>query len=214
MVETHGERATAAPTPVTIGVLALQGDFEAHRRAIEKAGATAMEVRTEKDLAHVDGLIIPGGESTTMLKLLRVENLFEPLQAFGAEKPIFGTCAGAILLASEVLHPHQESLGLMDLTVERNGYGRQVDSRIAHLEIHGKPAEAVFIRAPIIRKIGPETKVLATYLGAPVLAEQRFHLAATFHPELSGTNEIHRYFVDNVRKWKETRLAAAPANTQ
>lgn len=189
---------------IAIGVLALQGDFEAHRKALEKAGAVAMDVRTEADLSRIDGLIIPGGESTAMLKLLHIENLFEPLQQFGQTKPVFGTCAGAILLASEVLHPRQESLGLMDLTVERNGYGRQVDSRIAHLEINGKPAEAVFIRAPVIRKIGPETKVLATYLGTPVLAEQRFHLVSTFHPELSENNEIHRYFVDNVSKWKET----------
>ncbi len=192
---------------VTIGVLALQGDFEAHRKAIEKAGALAMEVRTEADLTRIDGLIIPGGESTTMLKLLHIENLFEPIQQFGQSKPIFGTCAGAILIASEVLHPRQESLGLMDLTVERNGYGRQVDSRIAHLEIDGKPAEAVFIRAPVIRKVGPETKVLATYLGTPVLAEQRFHLVSTFHPELSGNNEIHRYFVDNVSRCKGTTSA-------
>ena len=195
---------------ITIGVLALQGDFEAHRKAIEKAGAMAMAVRTEGDLERVDGLVIPGGESTTMLKLLRIENLFEPLQRFGQRQPVFGTCAGAIILASEVLHPRQESLGLMDLTVERNGYGRQVDSRIAQLEINGKPAEAVFIRAPVIRKIGPETKVLATYLGAPVLAEQRFHLVSTFHPELSENNEIHRYFVDNVKKWKESSSAVRP----
>jgi pyridoxal 5'-phosphate synthase pdxT subunit len=184
----------------TIGVLALQGDFDAHRKAIESSGARAVEVRTEADLQGIDGLIIPGGESTTMLKLLHLENLFEPLRQFGEAKPVFGTCAGAILLASEVLHPRQESLSLMDLTVERNGYGRQIDSRIASIEVHGVPSEAVFIRAPVIRKIGPETKVLATYLDAPVLVEQRFHLAATFHPELSANNEIHRRFVDNVRK--------------
>lgn len=209
MVEPLRGAEAAGEPPVTIGVLALQGDFEAHRKAIQRAGAVAAEVRSERDLARVDGLIIPGGESTTMLKLLRLENLFEPLQEFGQKKPIFGTCAGAILLASEVLHPRQESLGLLDLTVERNGYGRQVDSRIAHLEIDGKPAEAVFIRAPVIRKIGPETKVLATYLGTPVLAEQRCHLVCTFHPELSEQNEIHRYFVDNVRKWKETSSASS-----
>ena len=109
----------------TVGVLALQGDFEAHRRAIEQAGAHAVEVRTENDLRRIDGLIIPGGESTTMLKLLKEENLLEPLRRFGAEKPVFGTCAGAILLANRVLNPEQEALGLMDLTVERNAYGRQ-----------------------------------------------------------------------------------------
>jgi 5'-phosphate synthase pdxT subunit len=194
-------------TEPTIGVLALQGDFDAHRKAIESSGARAVEVRTEADLQTIDGLIIPGGESTTMLKLLHLENLFEPLRRFGEAKPVFGTCAGAILLASEVLHPRQESLSLMDLTVERNAYGRQIDSRIANIEIDGVPSEAVFIRAPVIRKIGPETKVLATYLDAPVLVEQRYHLASTFHPELSPSNEIHRRFVDNVRKANENGSA-------
>jgi len=197
----QGERV-AADSGITIGVLALQGDFQAHRRAVERAGAAATEVRAEADLRDIDGLIIPGGESTTMLKLLHIEKLFEPLQQFGQHNPVFGTCAGAILLASEVLHPRQESLGLMDLTVERNAYGRQIDSRIAQLEISGKTAEAVFIRAPIIRKVGPETKVLASYLGNPVLVEQRFHLVATFHPELSEANEIHHHFVNNVIRWK------------
>jgi 5'-phosphate synthase pdxT subunit len=187
----------------TIGVLALQGDFDAHRKAIEASGAKAVEVRTEADLQTLDGLIIPGGESTTMLKLLHGENLFEPLRQFGQAKPIFGTCAGAILLASEVLHPRQESLSLMDLTVERNGYGRQIDSRIVNIEVEGVSSEAVFIRAPVIRKVGPETKILASYLDTPVLVEQRFHLAATFHPELSANNGIHRRFVDNVRKANE-----------
>lgn len=194
------------PETITVGVLALQGDFEAHKKALEKAGAVSKEVRTARDLEGLDGLIIPGGESTTMLKLLHLENLFEPLQHFGQNKPVFGTCAGAILLASEVLNPRQQSLSLIDLSIERNGYGRQVDSRIARLEMNGSATEAVFIRAPIIRKIGPETKVLASYLGAPVLVEQQFHLVSTFHPELSEHNEIHRHFVDNVRKWK----ASAP----
>lgn len=181
-----------------IGVLALQGDFEAHRKAIARAGAEPVEVRTADDLDAVDGLIIPGGESTTMLKLLHIENLFEPLRNFGREKPIFGTCAGAILLASEVVNPAQESLGLMDATVERNGYGRQIDSRIANIEVEGEPAEAVFIRAPVIRRVGPETRVLATYLDAPVLVEQGRHMAATFHPELSSGDGIHRRFIRKV----------------
>lgn len=181
-----------------IGVLALQGDFEAHRGAIERAGGEAVEVRTAEDLAEVDGLIIPGGESTTMLKLLREEHLFEPLRRFGQQKPMFGTCAGAILMASEVVNPEQESLGLMDTTVERNGYGRQIDSRIAEIEIEGKRAEAVFIRAPVIRRVGPGAKVLATYLGGPVLIEEGRHMAATFHPELSAADGIHRRFVEKV----------------
>jgi 5'-phosphate synthase pdxT subunit len=181
-----------------VGVLALQGDFEAHCRAIERAGATAVEVRTAGELDAVDALVIPGGESTTMLKLLGIEGLFEPLADFGAHKPIFGTCAGAILLATEVLSPAQASLGLMDLTVERNAYGRQIDSRIAHIEVAGQPAEAVFIRAPIIRRVGPGVKVLAEYQGTPVLAEQGRHMVATFHPELSNSDTVHRHFIEKI----------------
>lgn len=183
-----------------IGVLALQGDFEAHRNAIERAGAQAVEVRSAEDLHALDGLVIPGGESTTMLKLLDLENLSEPLRKFGQDKPIFGTCAGAILLASEVLNPPQESLGLMDLTVERNAYGRQIDSRIAQIDLQGKPAEAVFIRAPVIRRVGPATKVLAKYLDAPVLVEEGKHMVATFHPELTSDERIYRHFLEKVKQ--------------
>src|SRR5215472_1119279 len=130
----------------TVGVLALQGDFEAHRKAIERAGARAVEVRRKDQLGEVDGLIIPGGESTTMLKLLDAENLTGAVREFGKSKPIYGTCAGAILLAREVTHPPQPSLDLIDITVERNAYGRQIDSRIAKID---DDFEAVFIRAPI-----------------------------------------------------------------
>jgi 5'-phosphate synthase pdxT subunit len=194
---------------LVIGVLALQGDFEAHRAAVERAGALATPVRTGQELGTIDGLIIPGGESTTMLKLLDYENLFEPLRCFGAEKSIFGTCAGAILLASEVVNPAQASLGLMDMTVQRNGYGRQIDSRIAEIDLpQSGNAEAVFIRAPIIRRVGREANVLATYQDAPVLVEQGRHLAATFHPELSSNgNPIHKLFVDKVKA--HTRAAAS-----
>ena len=182
-----------------IGVLALQGDFEAHKKAIESAGGQAFEIRTAQELYTVDGLVIPGGESTTMLKLLDNENLFEPLREFGKAKPIFGTCAGAILLASEVVNPMQKSLGLIDLTVERNGYGRQIDSRIAAIDWGGSPTEAVFIRAPIIRRVGPDATVLASYQDAPVLVEQGRHMAATFHPELSESGAaIHRRFIEKV----------------
>lgn len=184
--------------PSIIGVLALQGDFEAHRKALERAGAKAVEVRTAAELAGLDGLVIPGGESTTMLKLLDQENLFEPLRRFGEIRPVFGTCAGAILLASEVLRPAQPSLGLVDLTIERNAYGRQLDSRIVSLEIEGKPSEAVFIRAPIIRRVGPEAKVLAKYGKDPVLVEQGRHTVATFHPELGNDDRIHRRFLEKV----------------
>ena len=190
-----------------IGVLALQGDFAAHSDALRAAGATPVEVRTAGDLEGIDGLVLPGGESTTMLKLLDVENLFEPLLEFGREKPIFGTCAGAILLANEVVNPVQRSLGLMDLTVERNGYGRQIDSRISSIEIEGHPAEAVFIRAPVIRRAGPEVSVLATYQNAPVLASQGRHMVATFHPELSKGNLVHSRFVEAVRKFRSAEMA-------
>lgn len=199
-------------TQPTIGVLALQGDFEAHRRALGRVGANALEVRAEADLGRIDGLIIPGGESTTMLKLLKEEKLFDPLRQFGARKPIFGTCAGAILLAKHVVNPEQESLGLMDLTVERNGYGRQIDSRIVQLALDGRPLEAVFIRAPIIRRAGDETRALITYLHDPVLVEEGKHMAATFHPELTVDDRIHQRFLEKVAEqngWYATGYQAA-----
>jgi pyridoxal 5'-phosphate synthase pdxT subunit len=182
-----------------IGVLALQGDFEAHSKALARAGARAVEVRTAAGLAGVAGLVIPGGESTTMLKLLRLENLLGPLREFGATRPIFGTCAGAILLAANVTHPVQESLGLLDIDVERNAYGRQLDSRVVTLsETEDGPVEAVFIRAPIIRRAGPQVRVLASYAGTPVLVEHGRHMAATFHPELTSDDRVHRRFVQKV----------------
>jgi 5'-phosphate synthase pdxT subunit len=183
----------------TVGVLALQGDFEAHRRAIERAGAGALEVRTAAELDRCDGLILPGGESTTMMKLLEEEGLIEPLRRFGAHKPIYGTCAGAILLAREVTHPSQPTLNLMDISVERNAYGRQIHSRIARVPMNGGDEfEAVFIRAPIIRAVGPEVQVLARYQGDPVWVEQGRHMVTTFHPELTGDPRIHRRFVEKL----------------
>jgi len=183
-----------------IGVLALQGDFEAHERALRGAGAEPVEVRNAEQLAGVDALVIPGGESTTMLKLIDSEGLFEPLREFGATHPVFGTCAGAILLASDVQNPPQASLGLMDIGVERNAYGRQLDSRIARLEPEGLDGdmEAVFIRAPIIRRVGEDAKVLARYNGDPVLVEQGRHMVATFHPELTGDSRVHKLFLEKV----------------
>ncbi len=190
------------PSKPVIGVLALQGDFAAHGRALERAGAQPREVRTAADLTPLDGLIIPGGESTSMLKLIDLEHLFQPLREFGSQRPIFGTCAGAILMAKEVLHPEQASLGLMDLTVERNAYGRQIDSRIASIPVAGEsePVEAVFIRAPIIRRTGGEVRILATYQDDPVLVSEGLHMAATFHPELTPDARIHTHFVNTVRK--------------
>lgn len=182
----------------TVGVLALQGDFEAHRKALEHAGANVVEVRTAAQLDLIDGLVIPGGESTTMLKVLEYENMFEPLRDFGARKPIFGTCAGAILIARAVTNPVQASLDLMDIEVQRNAYGRQLDSRIVSLELPDGPMEAVFIRAPIIRKTGPGVKVLASYLDQPVFAEEGKHMVATFHPELTNGSRVHQYFVEKL----------------
>ena len=184
-----------------IGVLALQGDFEAHERALARAGAEAVEVRSAEDLQNVQGLVIPGGESTTMWKLLEEENLLEPLREFGSRRPIFGTCAGAILLASDVSNPPQPSLGLIDIGVERNAYGRQLESRIATLRPEGLDGdlEAVFIRAPIIRRVGGDAKVLASYQGNPVLVEQGRHLVATFHPELTTDTRVHLIFLDKVQ---------------
>ena len=183
----------------TVGVLALQGDFEAHRRSIQQAGARAVEVRTAEQMHSCDGLILPGGESTTMLKLLHLENLLEPLRQFGAAKPIFGTCAGAILLAREVSHPQQESLGLLDIAVERNAYGRQIDSHIAKIDLDADTRmEAVFIRAPIIRRVGDAARVLARHNGDPVWVEQGRHMVTTFHPELTADPLVHRHFVEKL----------------
>jgi pyridoxal 5'-phosphate synthase pdxT subunit len=193
-----------------VGVLALQGDFAAHGAALERAGAEPVFVREAEQFAALDGLIIPGGESTTMLKLLRYEGLFDALAEFGLRRPIFGTCAGAILLAKDVTNPAQDSFGLMDLSVERNAYGRQIDSRVTEIqpgqEFAARTApnepeaklEAVFIRAPIIRRTGPGVKVLATYAGDPVLVEDGRHLAATFHPELTSDTRVHRLFLDKL----------------
>lgn len=183
-----------------VGVLALQGDFEAHEKALARAGAEAVEVRTAGELQNIQALIIPGGESTTMLKLLDATGMKEPIRQFAEAKPVFGTCAGAILVAKQVTNPVQDSLGLVDIDVQRNAYGRQLDSRIVHLqpEMKGGDLEAVFIRAPIIRRMGPDAKVLARYNGDPVLVEQGRHLVATFHPELSSDDRIHRLFLDKV----------------
>jgi 5'-phosphate synthase pdxT subunit len=188
------------------GVLALQGDFAAHGAAIERAGAEPVFVREREQLREIDGLIIPGGESTTMLKLLRLDGLFDELAEFGRNKPIFGTCAGVILMATDVSHPKQESLGLLDIAVERNAYGRQIDSRVVELEPNAEfeertgpgKLEAVFIRAPIIRVVKGDVRVLAEYAGDPVLIEQGRHMAATFHPELTHDNRVHRLFLEKL----------------
>jgi pyridoxal 5'-phosphate synthase pdxT subunit len=189
-----------------VGVLSLQGDFAAHGAALQRAGAEPVFVREREQLEEIDGLIIPGGESTTMLKLIDFMELREPLRRFAEQKPVFGTCAGAILLAADVQNPVQESFGLVDMTVERNAYGRQIDSRVARIEPEAEfvrragagDVEAVFIRAPIIRRTGPDVRVLAEYDGDPVLVEQGKHLIATFHPELTGDTRVHRLFLSKI----------------
>lgn len=192
-----------------IGVLAIQGDFDAHARALRSIGAHGVEVRLASELDAVDGLIIPGGESTAMLKFIEEENLAEPITAFArAGKPIFGTCAGAILLAREVYNPTQASLGLIAIAVERNAYGRQVDSFIAEVEttIEGGSLEAVFIRAPKIKQVGPNVEVLACLNREPVLVRERSILAAMFHPELTEDGRAHRLFVEMVRATGEVEV--------
>ncbi|WP_345944966.1 pyridoxal 5'-phosphate synthase glutaminase subunit PdxT [Granulicella sp. dw_53] len=197
-------------TSLTIGVLALQGAYEAHAQSLRLLGATPKLIRTPEDLigpdgkSTVDGLIMPGGESTTMLKFLERNNFFEILKSFVTKTPTFGTCAGAILLANEVEHPAQKSLAALDITVERNAYGRQIDSTILKSEttLPGGPLEMVFIRAPRITRTGPKVETLATRDGFPVLIRSGHLLAATFHPELSDDTRIHKLFLDLVRESK------------
>lgn len=185
-----------------IGVLAIQGDYSAHARALTDTRATPIEVRKPDQLQDLDGLILPGGESTTMLKFLEKHGFFEAVGEFCHAKPVFGTCAGAILLASEVRHPAQRSLGALDVVVERNAYGRQIDSAIitAETELPGGPLEMVFIRAPRILSTGESVQVLARRENAPVLVRQGITMAATFHPELSPDRRVHQLFVDIVAR--------------
>ena len=188
--------------PLTIGVLALQGAYAAHVKTLEALGATTKLVRVPAELAGLDGLVMPGGESTTMLKFLERHDFFDTLKSFVAATPTFGTCAGAILLAKDVVSPAQKSLDALDITVERNAYGRQIDSTILHSEtkIPGGPLEMVFIRAPRILRTGPEVETLATRDGFSVLVRQGHLLAATFHPELGHDHRVHQLFLDLIRE--------------
>ena len=184
-----------------IGVLAIQGNYASHSQALREAGGEPIEVRKPEELEALDGLVLPGGESTTMLRFLEKHGFFEALQEFGRKKPVFGTCAGAILLAREVLNPAQRSLGLLAATVERNAYGRQIDSAIVTgpTELGGEALEMVFIRAPRIVRTGAGVELLAKRDEYAVLVRQGKILAATFHPELSADRRVHRLFVEMVK---------------
>jgi pyridoxal 5'-phosphate synthase pdxT subunit len=183
---------------MTIGVLALQGDFDAHRKRLEELGAKVVLVRKPEQFDEIDGLVIPGGESSTFLKLLG-EAGFEKLKQFVRVKPTFGTCAGAILLADEVENPKQKGLGALHIKIRRNAYGRQLDSSIREGSFRGEPIEMVFIRAPKIEKIGPAVEVLATEGKDPVVVQQGSVMAATFHPELSPDPRVHQAFLELIR---------------
>jgi pyridoxal 5'-phosphate synthase pdxT subunit len=191
-----------------VGILAVQGDFEAHAATLERLGVPYEFVRTARDLEGVDAVILPGGESTTQWKFLVEEGLDKGLREHAARGgAIFGTCAGAILLARDVQHPSQDSLGLADIVVIRNGYGRQLSSEVRHdlTSLSPQPIEMVFIRAPIIEQVGPNVEVLGLSEGQPVLARQDRILISTFHPELTTDSTVHEYFLGLVHKTGENK---------
>jgi 5'-phosphate synthase pdxT subunit len=186
---------------VKVGVLGLQGDVREHLRALESAGASSLEVKTPEDIAMVDALVLPGGESTTIGKLLDRFELLEPLRARAeGGMPLYGTCAGMILMAKEVVGHDQlpHGLGLLDATVRRNAYGRQVDSFETDLDVAGldEPFRAVFIRAPVVESVGDEVEVMATFDGAPALVREGHLFASSFHPEMTGDGRLHAMFLD------------------
>lgn len=191
----------------TIGVLGLQGAFREHVRSVEATGAEAVVVKKKEQLDEIDGLIIPGGESTTIRRLIDKYSFLEPIRQFGKQgKPIFGTCAGLILLASEIDGSYDVHLGVMDIKVLRNAFGRQRESFEADLDIKGvaEGYNAVFIRAPYIEGVGEETEVLATYNGHIVAAQQGHYLACSFHPELTDDHRLTAHFVQMVEESKKT----------
>jgi pyridoxal 5'-phosphate synthase pdxT subunit len=184
---------------VTAGVLALQGDFAEHEAVLERLEVETREVRLPSDLEHVDCLIIPGGESTTITRLMAMYGLLEPLKAFAQTHAVWGTCAGLIVMANRATDLDKETLDLMDITIERNAFGRQVDSFETELEmdeVEGGPVHAVFIRAPLVREAGPAVKTLASIDGHGIVAARQGHLLVTaFHPELTSDLRLHRYFI-------------------
>jgi pyridoxal 5'-phosphate synthase pdxT subunit len=197
---------------VKIGILAVQGDFEAHAAMLTRLGAETVEVRTPSDLEGCDGLVLPGGESTTQLQFLQEEGLAEAIRNFAKRgSAVFGTCAGAILLANEVLNPPQESLRLLDVTVLRNGYGRQIASDVfgGETKLKNEPLEMVFIRAPIIERTGKGVEVLAEYAGKPALVQCGNIMAATFHPELTDDTTVHEHFLNLAEANAKQELSSA-----
>jgi 5'-phosphate synthase pdxT subunit len=182
-----------------IGVLAIQGDFNAHKKRLEQLGAEVVLVRKPEQLAQIDGLVIPGGESGAFLKILGEEG-FARLKEFVRVKPTFGTCAGAIMLAKEVSNPPQPGLGALDIRIRRNAYGRQIDSSIRTGKLGDSPLEMVFIRAPKIEQLGPSVEVVATEGNDPVVVREGKAMAATFHPELSDDTRVHQKFLELVSK--------------
>ena len=194
--------------PIRIGVLALQGAFDVHAKRLAALGAETLLVRRPEELDGLDGLVLPGGESSTFLWHLERGGFYDRLDQFVHTRPVFGTCAGCILLAREVSNPRQKSFGVLDITVERNAYGRQNDSVIlqAEMALGGGPLETVYIRAPRITRIGPDVEPLAFRDGHPTLVRQGRILAATFHPELSEDTRVHQMFLDMVRASKASSL--------
>lgn len=187
--------------PLVVGVLAFQGAFAKHITMMKALGVKAIEVRKPEELASCDALIIPGGESTTMMKHMHFIDFFNAFHQFAQQKPVFGTCAGLILIAQEIIGPHTtKPLQLLDVSVERNAFGRQAESFSSEIKMSlagckQQPFEAIFIRAPRIRRVGTDVKVLASYEDEPVLVQQGRHLGATFHPELTPNSAIHSYFL-------------------
>jgi pyridoxal 5'-phosphate synthase pdxT subunit len=197
--------------PVKIGIVAIQGDFAAHAAMLRELGAETVEVRTLQDLQGCDGIVLPGGESTTQLQFLKEEGLFEAIRGFSKQGgAVFGTCAGAILLATKVNNPPQESLGLLDMTVLRNGYGRQLASDVFYgaSTLKQEPLEMVFIRGPIIEEVGKDIAVLARHAGKAALVKKGNVLAATFHPELTDDTTVHKHFLEMAAKGTAKAAAA------
>jgi pyridoxal 5'-phosphate synthase pdxT subunit len=207
----HSNGAGKKKGPVKIGIVAIQGDFAAHAAMLRELGAETVEVRAVQDLEGCDGIVLPGGESTTQLQFLKEEGLFDAIRKFSKQGgAIFGTCAGAILLAAKVNNPPQESLGLLNMTVLRNGYGRQLASDVFYgpSSLKREPLEMVFIRGPIIEDVAEDIAVLARHEGKPSLVEKGNVLAATFHPELTDDTTVHEHFLAMAAKGT-TKAAAA-----